>query len=254
LAGQGPLSLCGTLHLLVGMLAALGPVERAFREGGGVAPSAYPEQTWDGMERDMGGIYAAYLAREWVPAMPQVRALLERGADVADVGCGRGRALIELARVFPRSRYTGFDAFAPNVEAGRRNAQAAGAAIAFEQADAARGLPGTFDVVLALDVLHDAPDALSLLRSIRAAVRPGGFFFSLDPRAADRAEDNRDPLTALRFGFSVLYCLPASGGAGLGTLGLTDAVMRRLSAEAGFRSVREVEAGGAFHRIYECAA
>jgi SAM-dependent methyltransferase len=252
LADDGPLSLCGTMHLLIGMLDALGPLERAFREGGGVPPAAYPESTWDGMERDMGGIYAAYLAREWVPAMPEVRALLERGAEVADVGCGRGRALIELARAFPRSRYVGFDSFAPNVEAGRRNAQAAGVAVAFEQADAVRGLPRQFDVILALDVVHDASDPLALLSAIRSALRPGGRFFSLDPRAADRPEDNRDPLTTLRFGFSVLYCLPASGGAGLGTLGLTDARMRALCAEAGFTSVREVDAGGSFHRIYEC--
>src|SRR5260370_5655292 len=124
------------MHLLIGMLDALGPLERAVGEGGGVPPAAYPESTWDGMERDMGGIYAAYLARAWVPAMPEVRALLERGADVADVGCGRGRALIELARAFPRSHYVGFDSFAPNVEAGRRNAQAAGGAAGLAPGDA----------------------------------------------------------------------------------------------------------------------
>lgn len=251
LADDGPLSLCGSMHLLIGMLEALGPLERAFREGGGVSPATYPEQTWDGMDRDMGGIYAAYLARKWVPAMPEVRALLERGAEVADVGCGRGRALIELARAFPRSRYVGFDSFPRNVEAGRRNAHAAQVAVDFEEADAVGGLPRSFDVILALDVLHDAPDPLALLRAIRASLRPGGRFFSLDPRAADRPEDNCDPLTTLRFGLSVLYCLPASGGQGLGTLGLTDARMRALCGEAGFASVREVDAGGSFHRIYE---
>jgi len=255
LAGEGgPLFMGGTLQLLVGMLNAFAPLEHAFRQGGGVPASAYPESTWDGMERDMGGIYAAYLARSWVPAMPEVLALLERGADVADVGCGRGRALIELAKAFPRSRFTGFDAFAPNVDAARRKAAEAGVPVRFEVADAVRGLPAQFDVIMALDVIHDAPDPLALLRSIRAALRPRGRFFSLDPRAADRPEDNDDPLTMIRFGFSVLYCLPASGGKGLGTLGLTDARMRQLCREAGFGAVREVDAGGSFHRIYECAA
>src|SRR5713101_7415163 len=45
LADDGPLSLCGTMHLLIGMLDALGPLERAFREGGGIPPAAYPEST-----------------------------------------------------------------------------------------------------------------------------------------------------------------------------------------------------------------
>src|SRR5260370_25399010 len=95
------------MHLLIGMLDALGPLERAFREGGGIPPAAYPESTWDGMERDMGGIYAAYLASELVPAMPELRALLERGSPVADVCCGPRRVLIVLAPVFPLSRFFG---------------------------------------------------------------------------------------------------------------------------------------------------
>ena len=39
--------------------------------------------------------------------MPDVKAKLEQGALVADVGCGRGRALIKMAQVFPKSRYVG---------------------------------------------------------------------------------------------------------------------------------------------------
>ncbi len=41
--------------------------------------------------------------------MPRVRKALARGADVADVGCNRGRALIEIAKAFPNSRYVGYD-------------------------------------------------------------------------------------------------------------------------------------------------
>jgi len=33
--------------------------------------------------------------------MPDVKAHLERGCDVADVGCVRGRGLIKLAQAFP---------------------------------------------------------------------------------------------------------------------------------------------------------
>ena len=33
--------------------------------------------------------------------MPDVRARLEGGASVADIGCGRGRALVKLAQTFP---------------------------------------------------------------------------------------------------------------------------------------------------------
>src|ERR1041384_2964707 len=209
----GPFSLTGTFEMLLGMVDALGPLEKAFREGGGVPAAAYPASAWRGMERDMAGLYAARLASEWIPALPEVQALLQQGCDAADVGCGRGRALIELEKAFPRSRYCGFDLFAPNSEAARRNAPA----IEFAQADATQGLPRKFDVIFAFDVLHDAPEPVALLRGIRSALKPGGRLLTLDPRSAERAEDNDDPLTLIRYGFSVLYCLPASQGRGLGT-------------------------------------
>ncbi|MBV9359175.1 MAG: hypothetical protein JO023_27005 [Chloroflexi bacterium] len=50
-----------------------------------------------------------------IPAMPSVRALLERGADVADVGCGRGHVVCLLAQAFPSSRFVGYDVFEPSV-------------------------------------------------------------------------------------------------------------------------------------------
>jgi hypothetical protein len=40
------------------------------------------------------------LLQQWIPAMPAVQSKLQRGARVADVGCGRGRALIKLAQAF----------------------------------------------------------------------------------------------------------------------------------------------------------
>jgi hypothetical protein len=44
------------------------------------------------------------LAAEWIPQIPDVRALLAdsgRATRLADVGCGLGWAAIELARVYP---------------------------------------------------------------------------------------------------------------------------------------------------------
>lgn len=36
-------------------------------------------------------------------------ARLERGIDVADIGCGAGQAVNHLATLYPNSRFTGFD-------------------------------------------------------------------------------------------------------------------------------------------------
>src|SRR5688572_3919732 len=48
------------------------------------------------------------------------------GSKVADVGCGRGRALIKLAQAFPHSKYAGFDIFPPTIELATRKAAVAG--------------------------------------------------------------------------------------------------------------------------------
>ena len=59
---------------------------------------------WDGLERFTSMWFENLLTQQWLPAMPDVQAKIERGAQVADVGCGRGRALIKLAQAFPHSR------------------------------------------------------------------------------------------------------------------------------------------------------
>ncbi len=111
---------------------------------------------------------------------------------MADVGCGRGRALIKLAQAFPRSRYVGYDIFGPTIERARANAREAGVEhlIRFEERDIAAGLPSTFDVITTFDVVHDAVDPLGLLKSIRSALRPNGIYVCLDINCSHKLEEN----------------------------------------------------------------
>lgn len=158
------------------MTAFAGVLERvttAFRLGGGVPQSAYDDNMWDGLDRFTNGWFENLLIQQWIPAMPDVRAKLEGGAQVADVGCGRGRALVKLAQTFPRARYVGYDIFGPTVERATANAQAAGVAdrVRFAQRDGSQGFPEQYDVITTFDVVHDAVDPLGLLRTIRQALR-----------------------------------------------------------------------------------
>src|SRR5207237_9630396 len=118
------------------------------------------------------------LLQQWIPAMPDVKALLERGCDVADVGCGRGRGIIKLAQAFPQSRYVGYDNFGPTVARATANAREAGVPdrVRFEERDVSKGLQGQFDVITTFDVEHDAVDPLQTLQSQRHALRLGGVY------------------------------------------------------------------------------
>ena len=83
--------------------------------------------------------------------------MLERGVDVADVGCGSGRVLTLLAEAYPSSRYIGYDVFQPVVKRAKSNAELAGVAdrVQFQTVDCSAGLPEKFDVIMTFDVIHD---------------------------------------------------------------------------------------------------
>jgi hypothetical protein len=173
----GPVFFGGVYQELIGSLAALPRVTDALRAGGGTPHEAYPSDLWEGVERFTASWFENLLLSEWRPAVPEVRAKLEQGANVADVGCRAGRALIKLAGAFPNSRCSGYDAFDGQLDRARQNAASAGHGdrVTFERRDgAAEGLPDRFDLITTFDVVHDAVDPLALLKAIRAGLKPGG--------------------------------------------------------------------------------
>ncbi len=238
------------------LVAVLDPLLEAFRRGGGVPLSAYDAHMFRGDERLTAGHYEGYLLQEWLPALPGVRAALERGALAADIGCGGGRALLTLAGAFPASRFVGYDAHGPNVARATAAAETAGAAdrVRFEQRDAATGLPERYDVITAVAVIHDAGDPVAVLRAIREALRPGGTFLCMEGAYSERLEENLGPMGALSYGSSLFYCLPtalAQGGVGLGARGLPEPKLRELCTAAGFGQVRRVPVQPPMLGLYE---
>lgn len=253
----GPVFFGGNYQQLSGFVAVLDQIIEAFRTGGGVASDEYNEHFFVGFERFTAGWFNNMLLPEWLPAMPAVSKLLESGADVADVGCGRGRALITLATAYPGGRYVGYDAHAPSVAAARRAAEQAGVAdrVRFEQRDvASEGLPAPYDVVFTFDVIHDAVDPDGMLRAIRGALRPDGRYVCVDINASHRQEENAGPMGAMFYGISVLYCLTTSlahGGAALGTCGFNPHTAAVMCKEAGFSDVRRLSLENPINNVYE---
>src|SRR5438874_7278400 len=238
------------------MVRPLSQLNQAFQHGGGVPQSSYDHNMLDVLERYTAGWFENLLIPVWVPAMPEVQAKLERGALVADIGCGRGKALIKLALAFPRSRYVGYDIFEPTIAQATAQAQAAGVAdrVRFEHRDVSAGLPEQYDVITTFDVIHDAIDPRGLLRTNRQALRSDGRYVCLDINCAERLEGNAGPLGSLCCGVRVLYCritLLSGHGEGLGTVGLPEGKLQELSLEAGFSCVRRVPLENPFNNLYE---
>ena len=252
----GPVFFGGVQEEVVGLAGPVNQLMQAFRSGGGVPMEAYDPSFWEGLTRFTSSWFENLLVPVWLPAMPEVQAKLERGALVADIGCGHGKALIKLAQTYPQSRYVGYDVFAPSVAKATANAQAAGVTdrVRFQQLDVSEGLPEQYDVITTFDVIHDAVNPRGLLRAIHQALRPNGRYVCLEINSSDKLEENIGLLGSFFYSVSVLYCMTTSlagHGEGLGTVGLPESKIRELSAEAGFSNVRRVPMENPFNILYE---
>jgi 2-polyprenyl-3-methyl-5-hydroxy-6-metoxy-1,4-benzoquinol methylase len=252
----GPMFLAGGLQMLPAMYAPFDHLLEVFRSGGGVQQSEYPPDLWDGMQRFTAGWVENMLIEEWMPTMPHLHEKLQRGAKAADVGCGAGQASIAYAKAYPNSTFVGFDAFGGQIERAQQNAEASGVGdrVSFELLDVAQGLPEKYDLVTTFDVIHDAVDPRGLLKAIRQGTKDDGDYVLLEINCADRHEDNKGPLAAMFYGFSVFYCMTtslANGGEGLGTCGMPEAKVRELCTEAGFSTVDKLPLDDPFNIIYD---
>jgi SAM-dependent methyltransferase len=223
----------GGLFAMVPPLMRVAPdVARAFAEGGGVRFEQFGPECVEALELINGGQYEARFADYWMKSVPQAAERLRAGGRALDVGCGSGRVCIALAKAFPKAEVIGID---PDAESIRRAKAAArglniqfmlGEVLSVEKASG-------FDFISLCDALHDLAEPLKTLEEIRSLLRPDGTLFIVEPKAADRLEDNRNPVAATFYGFSVFHCMTQSlarGGPGLGTcLGpaATEALVRR---------------------------
>jgi len=172
-----------------------------------------------------------------VPAIEGLAERLESGVDVLEVGSGSGVALDALARRFAASRFVGVEPSQTAVARARVRTDDLKNVELIE--GKAEDMTGSFDVVFALDTLHDMPHPDQALAAIRSALRPDGILVIKDVKSKAGFENNlKNPVLAMQYGFSLVSCL-ASGlsepdGMGLGTLGFNPTVAEQLVTDAGF--------------------
>jgi SAM-dependent methyltransferase len=218
-------------------------VEAAFRTGGGVAWGDQDGCLFCAIARFFRPGYHNHLVAEWLPALEDVREKLERGARVADVGCGCGYSTVIMAKAFPNSEFVGFDFHDRSIADARQHAKAHGAPqnVRFE-VSTAKGFGGSdYDLVTFFDCLHDMGDPAGAAARVRKALKPDGSWMIVEPMAQDRLEDNLNPVGRLYYAASTMICVPTS---------LSQEVGTALGAQAGEARIREVVTrGGGFTRF-----
>jgi len=240
LASEGTDHFVGGLFAMAPVLLRVAPqVAKAFADGGGVPFEDYGADGLVALDLINRGQYEQRFTGYWLGALPDVVAALAAGGRALDVGCGAGRVCLALGAAFPDAEVVGLDSDPASIAHASAEAAAAGVAgnvrfVAQTAGELARG--AGFDLVTACDCLHDFARPVETLREIRALLKPGATLFIMEPKVADRLEDNRNPMATMFYGFSVFHCMTqslAQGGPGLGTC-LGPARTEALVREAGF--------------------
>ncbi|HEX7052541.1 MAG TPA: class I SAM-dependent methyltransferase [Burkholderiales bacterium] len=230
----------GMWEMVPALLRQAPKVAEAFAQGGGVPFEAFGPDCVHALDLINRGQYEARFVDYWLQALPDVIAKLKNGGRALDFGCGSGRVCIALARGFPGAQVAGVDVDAGSLERAREAARQAGVKVDLRLGEPP---PGPYDLVTLCDCLHDLASPVAVLRQIRSLLAPQGALFIVEPKAADRVEDNRNPVATMFYGFSLFHCMTQSlarGGPGLGTC-LGPAGTEKLVREAGFRDFQPLE-------------
>jgi SAM-dependent methyltransferase len=239
---DSPLYVLGVYDMVASLYADEERLRDAFRTGEGLGWHEHDHRLFRGTERFFRPGYRGHLVAEWIPALDGVQEKLERGAKVADIGCGHGASTIILAEAFPNSEFFGFDYHPESIERAREAADEAGVGhrITFEAA-AAKDYPGSgYDLVCVFDCLHDMGDPVGASAHVRETLAPDGTWLIVEPYANDRVEDNLNPVGRVFYGASTVICTPAS---------LSQEVGLALGAQAGEERLAEVIKQGGFTRV-----
>jgi SAM-dependent methyltransferase len=243
---NSPYFMPGAFELMAATVRDEPKIREAFRSGSGVGWHEHNQGVFDGCERFFRPGYVANLISSWIPALDGVEEKLQRGAIVADVGCGHGASTILMAQAYPKSHFIGFDYHADSIFQAHERAREAGLSerVVFEVASASEFNGHAFDLVTTFDCLHDMGDPVGAARHVHDTLDSDGTWLIVEPFAGDRVEDNLNPVGRVYYAASTLLCTPAS---------LSQEVGLALGAQAGEARLADVVTSGGFSRFRRAA-
>jgi 2-polyprenyl-3-methyl-5-hydroxy-6-metoxy-1,4-benzoquinol methylase len=255
--GAGSDNLAPAAQILALVASVEDQVVEGFRSGGGISAQAYDRLSEIVSAEKRRLVDESYVETllEFIPGM---HARLTRGATVLDAGCGDGAVLNVMARMFPRSTFRGFDLSPKAIMRAREAAAEADLDnVELKQADVATlDEQRAYDLVLALESVHELSFPRIALRRFVAALKTDGIFLMQEIAASSHVSRNIDhPFAPMLYALSTLHSLPIALGQEGEALGRMWGKERaiQLLGEAGFRNLRfDAMAGDALS--YYCVA
>jgi SAM-dependent methyltransferase len=239
----GPAFFAGAFEVAQCMWLDEPKIAEAFKSGDGVGWHEHSQCLFRGTERFFRPGYNNHLVSQWIPALKGVKEKLEKGAKVADVGCGHGASTILMALAYPNSKFFAYDYHAPSIARAKQLAKEAGVdkRITFAQATAKDFPAKEYDLVAFFDCLHDMGDPIGAGKHVKETLAKDGAWMIVEPYANDDLADNLNPVGRIYYAASTFICTPASRsqevGLGLGAQA-GEARLKKVVKDAGFAKFR----------------
>jgi len=238
---KSPVFMTGAFYAITSLYHDEPKIEQAFKTGEGVSWGDHNNCLFCGTEKFFSPSYEGNLIDNWIPALEGVVEKLQRGAKVADIGCGHAASTIIMAKAFPNSTFTGYDYHDKSIDQANARAKDAGLNnVSFEVATA-KDFPGNdYDFIAFFDCLHDMGDPVGAIAHVKQALKPDGTLMVVEPFAKDTLEENLNPVGRAFYAFSTMLCTPCS---------LNQEVGLALGAQAGEKRLKDTITSGGFSRF-----
>jgi ubiquinone/menaquinone biosynthesis C-methylase UbiE len=241
---DSPVFMAGGFSLMSAVYRDEPKLAEAFKSGKGLHWGEHCNCLFCGVERFFRPGYRANLVAEWLPALDGLVEKLQRGAKVADVGCGHGVSTILMAQAFPKSQFIGIDYHDTSIVHAKQQANGL-RNVHFEVASAQDYDGKGFDLVTMFDALHDMGNPAGAVAHVRETLKDDGTLMLVEPMAGDTLADNLNPVGRVYYAGSTHICVPTA---------LNQEVGDALGAQAGEKRISDVVRSGGFSRVRRAAA
>ena len=247
----------GMFHRLPQTMESLKRMPQSFRTGIGFDYDSHGPEGAVGIERSFEPWNNANLIPVVLPAVGVIDRL-RKGAQIADVGCGAGGAVLRMAQEFPNSNIVGYDISTYALARANERLKETQLQNARFADPRHQPLPSnhSLDFVCTFDCIHDMTHPATVMAAIRASLKDDGVWLLVDIKAHDGFALNaqKNPMAPLMYGISVLSCMSSAlatpGGAGLGTLGLSATTAEDMARAAGFTRFDRLDVDHSVNAFY----
>ena len=163
----------------------------AYQNDGGVSWDEFGDDARDNQAAMNRSMFLQQLGQEFIPAgLPKVHTTLLDGGRVADIGSWCGWASIGVAQVYPNIHVDAYDLDEPSIQRANRNIVDTGLhdRVTARCVDVGTLDPDAtpYDLVIALECVHDMGDPVSVLSSMMKLAGKTGTVMIMDEKGAGK--------------------------------------------------------------------